>query len=217
MKSASANFSATSKRQQSRQFFKEQASHRRVHREHYGSGPWPCYFCGELVQPWEEDQDTKTRECVHHIDGDHSNDSPKNLAAAHWSCHSSFHNGSDAGRKMQSDWKYEWWSRLTPDQRVEAERRCYESGLGAMTSEERQEAARKAGSKRKEQLMELTPAERSELGRKSGVEDRMREMTPEEQSAFGRKAWINLTPDQRSDIQRKGWETRRARAKKHLL
>lgn len=48
----------------------------------YGMGPHTCYFCEETMM---------VIETVHHIDHDHSNDDPVNLAAAHECCHMAYH------------------------------------------------------------------------------------------------------------------------------
>lgn len=52
--------------------------------------PWPCSFCEEPVGL--EDL------TVHHLDHDHSNDVIENLAAAHFSCHSSHHSRTQVRR-----------------------------------------------------------------------------------------------------------------------
>lgn len=46
-----------------------------------GPGPWACYGCGEDVHDL----------LVHHIDRNHKNNAPDNLAAMHSSCHMSLH------------------------------------------------------------------------------------------------------------------------------
>jgi hypothetical protein len=48
----------------------------------YGIGPHKCYFC-DGVMP--------LLEVIHHQDGDHSNNDPNNLKAAHHSCHTRWH------------------------------------------------------------------------------------------------------------------------------
>lgn len=48
-----------------------------------GFGPWPCYFCKQMVQADEI--------VVHHVDKDHGNGDPKNLVAAHNACHLAHH------------------------------------------------------------------------------------------------------------------------------
>jgi hypothetical protein len=54
-----------------------------------GEGPHNCFFCQE---PIEERFD------VHHIDGDHKNDTAPNLSAAHSTCHRSFHKSGNQNR-----------------------------------------------------------------------------------------------------------------------
>lgn len=54
-----------------------------------GLGPWPCYFCPELV--YYDEEDNKLKFNVHHIDHNHDNDDPANLAASHHSCHGKYH------------------------------------------------------------------------------------------------------------------------------
>lgn len=45
----------------------------------YGFGPWMCFVCKEPV----EKKDLN----IHHVDEDHENDEPTNLAAIHHNCH----------------------------------------------------------------------------------------------------------------------------------
>ena len=51
---------------------------------HNGPGPWPCYFCAEPVA-------LESVFTVHHLDHDHDNHDPPNLAAAHPGCHIGHH------------------------------------------------------------------------------------------------------------------------------
>jgi hypothetical protein len=51
-------------------------------------GDMNCFFCDRLVTPTSNKQ---LALAVHHIDGDHANDDLGNLAAAHHSCHTTFH------------------------------------------------------------------------------------------------------------------------------
>lgn len=65
----------------------------------YGMGPYPCTFCGELIQFDDFDKATRNPKktqtrpyvLVHHLDGDHHNDIASNLGAAHRSCHNGHH------------------------------------------------------------------------------------------------------------------------------
>lgn len=72
---------------------KDQRNYRRIFKQHNGDGPWPCHFDCDLgpVLPYSEDQEWRLRECIHHKNGDHTDNRPENLAASHWSCHSSYH------------------------------------------------------------------------------------------------------------------------------
>jgi len=61
----------------------------------YGYGPWTCHFCGKTVR-------TRSRQDghIHHIDGDHNNNDPTNLAPTHMACHQRHHKaGKDSPRK----------------------------------------------------------------------------------------------------------------------
>lgn len=49
-----------------------------------GFGPYPCVFCGKLIDGRPD--------AIHHIDEDQSNDDPLNLGAAHHGGHSTYHN-----------------------------------------------------------------------------------------------------------------------------
>lgn len=61
---------------------------RQMHRETFlaynGIGPYRCHGCGFEIS-FRENFD------VHHIDGNHDNQSPENLAAMHNSCHIRIH------------------------------------------------------------------------------------------------------------------------------
>ncbi|NBR24050.1 MAG: HNH endonuclease [Micrococcales bacterium] len=49
-----------------------------------GPGPYTCFFnCGELLE--------FEYVVVHHVDADHSNDTPENLVPAHRACHNGYH------------------------------------------------------------------------------------------------------------------------------
>ena len=56
----------------------------------HGHPPWTCFFCGDPVAGLGNTGH------IHHIDGDHGNNSILNLAAAHTRCHCRHHN---VGRK----------------------------------------------------------------------------------------------------------------------
>lgn len=45
-----------------------------------------CYFCQETIE-----ESGFGKALVHHIDHDHTNNEPENLAPAHWGCHSRHH------------------------------------------------------------------------------------------------------------------------------
>jgi hypothetical protein len=51
---------------------------------HNGPGPYPCVFCERSV-------DMVTELHVHHLDHNHDNNDPDNLAATHTGCHTSYH------------------------------------------------------------------------------------------------------------------------------
>jgi DNA-directed RNA polymerase sigma subunit (sigma70/sigma32) len=50
---------------------------------HNGPGPWPCFECDGPV--------TYEELLVHHLDHDHDNNDPTNLAASHKPCHITHH------------------------------------------------------------------------------------------------------------------------------
>lgn len=62
---------------------RNRSRYREVFFAYNGVGPYACAFCDEQV-----DFDVVT---VHHLDHDHTNDDPENLAAAHKGCHNSHH------------------------------------------------------------------------------------------------------------------------------
>ena len=60
--------------------------------------PYPCFFCAQAVEVWNAR--TKDGGVIHHVDGDHWNDAPENLVAAHHGCHMSHHR---SGRKLSAE------------------------------------------------------------------------------------------------------------------
>jgi len=70
---------------------------REKRRKIVGPGPHACFFCKKMIAG---------RYVVHHVDGDHLNDSPGNLAAAHSRCHNSHHmkgNKRRAGKVLTAE------------------------------------------------------------------------------------------------------------------
>jgi hypothetical protein len=72
-------------------FIADQVAYRRAFREANGPGPWPCCFCGEPVVDAKGEAFNARTFVVHHIDHDHANDAPDNLAATHNECHARHH------------------------------------------------------------------------------------------------------------------------------
>lgn len=62
--------------------------YRRVFVAAHGPLPHPCHFCGDPVTRWGQRSWDGN---IHHVDGDHTNNDPANLAAAHPLCHISYH------------------------------------------------------------------------------------------------------------------------------
>ena len=52
--------------------------------------PWPCYFCNEPVSFAPECEGVRGPH-LHHINHDHGDDRPSNLAWCHPRCHSDYH------------------------------------------------------------------------------------------------------------------------------
>jgi hypothetical protein len=75
--------------------------YREIFFAHNGTGPYPCRFCAEEVSMEEV--------LVHHVDDDHTNGAPENLAAAHRICHTGHHKKgvphTDQARKSNSEAK----------------------------------------------------------------------------------------------------------------
>ena len=71
-------------------FFQAEGKYASVFFLHNGPWPQPCYFCGEIITSSGPRVKGKTP-IIHHIDGDHSNHDPANLAATHPGCHSAHH------------------------------------------------------------------------------------------------------------------------------
>lgn len=101
----------------------------RVFLETYGSGPWPCSFCDELVTSIG-----RRTGHVHHRDEDPENDAPENLAIAHPGCHMRHHlegvphspeHSSKVGRKGRK-FTPEWRAKLSARQRTRV--RCSSCG-----------------------------------------------------------------------------------------
>lgn len=59
----------------------------------WGSGPWPCCFCGDDVEIVVVH--------IHHINGDHADDRCANLAPIHPSCHKRHHDRAKPRARMQ--------------------------------------------------------------------------------------------------------------------
>ena len=51
--------------------------------------PFDCFFCIEPIVKFEGQSSESI--CTHHIDWNHDNDSPENVAYAHQGCHGSYH------------------------------------------------------------------------------------------------------------------------------
>lgn len=66
-----------------------QPSHR-VYASVHGDGPFECEFCNEPILVMSGPLCSE-RLIIHHLDGDHSNDAPDNLVAAHHGCHVRHH------------------------------------------------------------------------------------------------------------------------------
>jgi hypothetical protein len=89
------------------------AQHREIFYAFHGPGPYTCYLCGEKVLAWwDRDPDTereKTGLAVHHINGNHDDNNPENLAAAHYGCHISLHRATRPlvakGSSLPERWK----------------------------------------------------------------------------------------------------------------
>jgi hypothetical protein len=62
-------------------------TYQRIWKEH-NTFPAPCHFCDESVAQFGR---LRRDGSIHHLDGDHSNDVPSNLAIAHRACHTSHH------------------------------------------------------------------------------------------------------------------------------
>lgn len=59
---------------------------------HHGTGPWPCAGCNELLSV--EDlytSDKSNNPVVHHLNGNHLDNSGDNLMIAHFGCHIRLH------------------------------------------------------------------------------------------------------------------------------
>ena len=63
---------------------------RKIFRDLFGPGPWPCFFCGEMILSTEVPR-TKFSLNVHHHDGNRKNNSKRNLKATHQTCHNKYH------------------------------------------------------------------------------------------------------------------------------
>jgi 5-methylcytosine-specific restriction endonuclease McrA len=67
--------------------------------------PYFCFFCGNVVVSLN----------IHHVNGDHSDNRPENLAAVHRGCHTSFHKtgtvlSPETRRKIGESMKGKPWS-----------------------------------------------------------------------------------------------------------
>jgi dCMP deaminase len=73
---------------------KKYNGYRRIFYDYYGIGPHDCYFCSKQLA---------VVEVIHHIDGDHENNDPLNLAPSHSRCHTHHHHppGVSRGKRKQ--------------------------------------------------------------------------------------------------------------------
>jgi hypothetical protein len=74
-----------------------------------GIGPWQCFFCTQEVKiDWDMIQPNDY--AIHHINGNHEDNTISNLAMAHSGCHSRHHARTD-GRAltMVKNRKHEPW------------------------------------------------------------------------------------------------------------
>lgn len=63
----------------------------RAFREHAGEQPWACHFCGGPIERVGLVPYTRESFCLHHVDGDRTNNDASNLVPCHAACHQSFH------------------------------------------------------------------------------------------------------------------------------
>lgn len=59
-----------------------------------GRAKTTCYFCDGALETDQKQSmriQTRWRTCVHHINHNHNDDTPANLAGAHLTCHSKYH------------------------------------------------------------------------------------------------------------------------------
>jgi len=62
------------------------------------TGPWACHFCSRDIVPTGGWRDLLV---IHHINGDHSDNTVSNLSAAHYGCcHSSYHGRQAAAKRL---------------------------------------------------------------------------------------------------------------------
>lgn len=60
----------------------------KVYHEHFGDAPWPCEYCGEVIEKHGKD---KRDGVIHHRDNDEMNDDHTNLVMLHHDCHMRLH------------------------------------------------------------------------------------------------------------------------------
>jgi hypothetical protein len=115
---------------------------------HNGPGPFVCRICGEEVfAGWDSKLPPMHPKglCIHHIDGDRSNNVPENLEAMHIGCHSrkiyrvmsdaarnkisqGLHRAYDRGQlsgKKHAAKMCAYWASRTPEQRTEHGRKSH--------------------------------------------------------------------------------------------
>lgn len=66
---------------------------REIFRQYYGEGPFACHHCGLPIEGFWEKQVKRTGDSpiLHHADGNHGNNDPRNLAPVHVRCHNQIH------------------------------------------------------------------------------------------------------------------------------
>lgn len=134
--------------------------HQKVFHEN-NNPPWECCICHELVQLNEL--------TIHHLDEDHFNNDPANLAATHHACHTHLHR---VGKPKSEEHKANLSKALRGKPHSDAARASsFGKVLGPMTEEHKQKigdanrgrvhseesrAAMRAGQMRRNQQKDLT-------------------------------------------------------------
>ena len=148
--------------------------------------PTICYFCGKPITAKKGDAIGKSSLVIHSLDGNHDNWDKDNKVSSHYGCHTKFHHtGSSRSEKtkklMSLAKKGKYCGENNPMYGVHRFGKKNPM-FGKHRTEESKKKNREAA---KQQWVNITPEERTEMGRK--ISEGQANMTPEKKAERRRK------------------------------